>query len=39
MYMMKINNVRDIKNKMIENDEVDRLMNLVRDGIMSERDI
>lgn len=28
--------VRDIKDKMIENDEIDRLMDLVRDGIMSE---
>jgi len=28
--------VRGIKDKMIENDEIDRLMDLVRDGIMSE---
>ena len=28
--------VRDMKDKMIENDEVDRLMDLMRDGIMSE---
>jgi hypothetical protein len=28
--------VRDMKDKMIENDEIDRLMDLVRDGIMSE---
>ena len=28
--------VRDMKDTMIENDEVDRLMDLMRDGIMSE---
>ena len=28
--------VRDMKDKMIENDEVDRLMDVMRDGIMSE---
>jgi len=28
--------VRDIKDKMIEDNEVDRLMDIMRDGIMSE---
>ena len=28
--------VRDMKDKMIENDEVDRLMDMMRDSIMSE---